>query len=233
MAQDTGAVPFGYKLGWLAVRGRTPEQVAAALGLESLRPVPWLEGLERVSEDGEGQYFLPPVLDGWTLVASEDLLSEASRDPDSPRAFADRVATLSARLGEVQAFATSRVIEYHHWMRAVDGALRRAYAYLGESGEVQLDAGAVTPEEEALRAGDPEWTPGEQDVMALAGRWSVDPSGLEGHPAGAQPGLHGWRAGAAPGREPAPPPPRRPSPEQEAADAVGSVVQGLLRKLFR
>lgn len=203
MTQDSGAVPFGYRLGWLAVKGRSPEEIAAALALRQLRAVPWREGVEAVTEDGAGQYFLTPELDGWVLVAAEDLLSEPASSATAPAELAARIAQLSRELGEVQAFATYHVIEYHHWMRASRGTLLRAYAYLGESGEVWLDEGAPTPEEQALRGGE-DWTPGEQDVMALAARWSVDPSNLEGHPAGALPGLLGLREAPA-AREPSVP----------------------------
>jgi hypothetical protein len=112
------------------------------------------------------------------------------------------LAQLSAELGcEVQYFATHRVAEAHTWSRAVGGKLLRAYRYVGEAGEVELDIGEKTSAEAELgftffdgsspeAQSDGYWErddlrlPTEEDVMNLAGRWSVNPSILESVPDG-------------------------------------------------
>jgi hypothetical protein len=96
---------------------------------------------------------------------------------------------LSAALHtEVQYFATHRVTELHRWQRAVDGALVRAFGYVGQTGEVTSWRGEPDPAER--EAGlpavlDPDTTVlvGENDVLRVAGAWSIDPSTLSGRPA--------------------------------------------------
>jgi hypothetical protein len=78
--------------------------------------------------------------------------------------------------------------------------VERAFAYLGERGEVLFDVGDRTMEEQALGVGaafdeDEPWDdddetspwPDEETVLTLAGQWSLDPRTLEsaivpGHP---------------------------------------------------
>ncbi|WBC15499.1 hypothetical protein O7600_01295 [Micromonospora sp. WMMA1998] len=100
-------------------------------------------------------------------------------------------------LRERETLDTERVPDYHLWARAVDGELLRAYCYLGERGEVPLVVGEPTAVEIDRGVGvrrrepgmehwsDDEWDrwheaiPDEFDVMAIAGRWSVDPSRID------------------------------------------------------
>ncbi|MDG4840288.1 hypothetical protein O7631_27490 [Micromonospora sp. WMMD967] len=83
---------------------------------------------------------------------------------------------------------------------ASDGVVERAFAYLGERGEVLFDVGKRTIEEHTLGVGaahdeDEPWDdddetspwPDEENVLTLAGHWSIDPRKLEnvlvpGHP---------------------------------------------------
>ncbi|MFG1890991.1 hypothetical protein ACGFIR_24380 [Micromonospora sp. NPDC049051] len=181
---ETG-VGFGYKIEWLAVRFRSAESVAASLGLGPLSPATWQDA---VAAAYAGAWLLTPPVEGWTLAASIEV-----RAPDDSR-FGPWLARLSASLGEVQYFGTHRVVEYHGWGRANGGVVDRAYAYLGERGEVLFHAGEPTPEEQALGVGfvpDDDWWdswdeddddpwPDEETVLTLAGRWSLDPRTLDG-----------------------------------------------------
>ncbi|MBQ0896207.1 hypothetical protein KBX37_24455 [Micromonospora sp. U56] len=108
----------------------------------------------------------------------------------------------------MQFFANERVPDYHVWARAVDGELPRAYCFIGERGEVPLFVGDPTADEIELGIGirgtepgwehwsDDEWTawyettPSESDVMAMAGRWSIDPSAIDDDTVTA-PGIYG------------------------------------------
>ncbi len=97
------------------------------------------------------------------------------------QAVAKVVAELSSRFSEAQGYATHRVVEYHHWIMAKHGQVVRCFAYLGESGEVLSNLDNATEAEKKLRFGaqPPEqWTPSEQDVMAVAAAWSFDPTRL-------------------------------------------------------
>jgi hypothetical protein len=99
------------------------------------------------------------------------------------------VAELSAALGtEVQFFATYRVSELHRWQRAVDGVLMRAFEYVGEAGEVTEWRGDPDDAEAAIGLptvldDEADILVSEDDVMRLAGAWSVDPTALDGRPA--------------------------------------------------
>ncbi|MFE9193521.1 hypothetical protein ACFYL6_28375 [Micromonospora sp. NPDC007208] len=192
MAPDA-ALGFGYKLDWLAIRARDATAVAAALNLSRPTPANWRDAVTAAYDD-QGQWLLTPPLDRWTLAASRDVPA-----PEGDR-FAPWLAALSQVLGEVQYFGTHRVVEYHGWGRARGGVVERAFAYLGERGEVLFDVGERTLEEQALGVGtvsdeDEPWDaddetspwPDEETVLTLAGQWSIDPRTLEsavvpGHP---------------------------------------------------
>jgi hypothetical protein len=197
-------VGFGPKQAWLAVRDGRPEPVAEALGLRDLGPVPWRSGID-LAYLTDDRLVLTPSLPGaggagWLLVTGRWLLLRADRPAD--------VAGLSARLDtEVQFFATYRVGELHRWSRAVSGELVRAFGFRGEDGEVTEWRG--DPDAAELAIGLPARPPdgedilvSEDDVLRLAGAWSVDPKGLADQPA---PGP--LRAAAAPQPEPYPPQP--------------------------
>jgi hypothetical protein len=97
-----------------------------------------------------------------------------------------RLPDWAAKLGtEVQFFATHRVTEAHSWARARPSGLERAYGYVGETGETVMDEGPRTAEELAL---DPD-IPDEEDVMALAAAWSVDPTSFEERDIGTEDGF--------------------------------------------
>jgi hypothetical protein len=171
-------VTFGYKTSWLAIDSEDTQAVVQALGLIRVERSSWAEGLYK------GTFVAPPIL-GWTLV--EGIRPEAG-DPK----FRFFLEGLSSRFSEVQYFGTHRVVGYQAWAMAVDGRVVRGYGWLGERGEVLLDVGAKTPEEEELGfrfinldTADGDWegveTPGEEDVMRIAGRWSLNPQEIDAY----------------------------------------------------
>ncbi|GIH20333.1 hypothetical protein Raf01_85050 [Rugosimonospora africana] len=194
-------VGFGYKQAWLAIRDGRPEAVTDALGLRDLGPVSWRDGIDLAYLTDDRVVLTPPLPGAgnsrWLLVTGRWLFGRGLLDPGA----AVDVTELSATLGtEVQFFATYRVGEAHRWERAVDGRLVRAFGYVGESGEVVQWRGEPDAAETAMGiAHEPDAGTetdilvSEDDVMRLAGMWSVDPSGL-----GAQPSSGPLRAAAAP-----------------------------------
>jgi len=177
-------VGFGPKQAWLAIRDGRPEAVVAALGLRDLGPVPWRNGIDLAYLTDDRLVLTPPLPGAgdatWLLVTGRWLLrADAKVD----------VAMLSATLAtEVQLFVTYRVSEIHRWERAVDGAPVRAFGYRGETGEVTTWWGDPDVTETAIGLpatpdGDTDILVGEDDVMRLAGAWSVDPTALDGRPA--------------------------------------------------
>jgi hypothetical protein len=183
---------FSYKTSWLAVRDRTPDEVADALELHDRDVLDWATGTDRAYDYG---VYVAAPLRGWTLAHGR-LQVPAGFDATEPP-FADWLRALSRSLGEVQFFANERVVDYHAWARALDGEVLRAYCFVGERGEVPLFLGDRTADEVELGIGtrsmepgwehwsDEEWTawyatkPSESNVMAMAGRWSIDPTTID------------------------------------------------------
>jgi hypothetical protein len=169
---------FGGKQAWLAVRALDAGAVIEALDLRDLGEVPWRQGLDLAHFTDDRVVVTPPLTgardERWVLVAGRLLM----QPPD--------LVTLSARLGtEVQYFATDRVTEMHRWQRAAKGELVRAFGYVGRTGEVTSWFGDPDPaERDAGLPGvlDEETTVlvSENDVLRVAGAWSVDPSTLSG-----------------------------------------------------
>ncbi len=163
---------FGYKTQWVAVRSSTAAAVAAALGLSTVRPMDYSAGCELAYQSG---VYVSDPTDGWVLAHGALTL-----DATEPH-FPDRLQQLSAALGEVQFFATNRIVEYHAWAVAREGQLVRSYCYVGESGHTPLSIGEPTTAETALNLGAGRGIPSEDDVLRIAGMWSLDPTSLS-HP---------------------------------------------------
>ncbi len=183
---------FSYKTSWLAVRNRTPGEVADALELHDREVLEWAIGTDRAYRCGV--YVAGPI-SGWTLAHGRLHMPPGFDATDPP--FPDWLKELSRHLGDVQFFATDRIGGYHAWARARDGELLRAYCFIGERGAVPLFVGDPTADEIELGVGlrgmEPGWehwsedewtawhttTPSESDVMAMAGRWSIDPRTID------------------------------------------------------
>lgn len=183
-----GPLPFGYKTVWLAVDCGTTEAAVRALRLGSVHAANWRSGLPA---GGVGWVFVSPPIGSWVLAVCRDFPSLGENDA-ALRALCERV---SEEVGECQYFATHRVVEYHAWARWIDGVLVRAYAYLGEQGRVLENFGEESEEERELgfdfvdrteeldaeieSPEDAPQTPGEEDVLELAGAWGVSPRDLQ------------------------------------------------------
>jgi hypothetical protein len=155
--------------------------VVSALGLKDVRAATW----DIDPYHPRGVFVSPSVL-GWTFVLGLDI------EPHNPE-FRPFLEDLSRRFGEVQYFATQRVVDLQAWAKATNGRVTRAYRWLGESGEVFPDIGDLTPEEQELgfsrfinsRTLGGDWEeadfPDEEDVMRIAGKWSVNPQELDAY----------------------------------------------------
>jgi hypothetical protein len=192
-------VSFGYKIGWLTIRSTDPNAVMRALSLADPAEATWRAGIDAAYGDAyrivlsRSRVFVSPPVNGWIFVVGQWTMG----DGDDPGSIEQLITRLSKEFGEAQAFATYRVIEYHHWMRAKSGDLERSFAYLGESGQVLRDEGEPTsaeldigwqrwPEDDEFpyEPGDSStseearWRPNEEDVMTIAGHWSINPQTL-------------------------------------------------------
>ena len=174
---DSQPASFGPKTGWIAVRGVPAAAAVAALGLRDVRPASWDDGIEGAYQEG---VFVGPPVDGWVLAAGSGILTNQV-DP----------AELSQRPGsQVQLFRTHRVTECHEWYLADGGELIRAVRHLGETGEFQ-QSGNPTDAERSLPLDGPDVIISEDDVFAIAGAWSLDPTTLHDHHSEPGPGIGG------------------------------------------
>ncbi|GAA2853058.1 hypothetical protein Acy02nite_51000 [Actinoplanes cyaneus] len=158
---------FGIKKTWLAIRGSTVEQVAAAIGVTGGREAGWDEGVEAAAGD---RVFVSPPAGGWIFVVNAGCRFDGSS-----------VASLSGLLGtEVQYFGNHRVSDYAEWALAVDERLLR-HVYCSETSESCEETGTPTPVEIELgfSATEPggKWAD-QDDVMRVAADWSIDPNAL-------------------------------------------------------
>ncbi len=178
---------FGRRCQWLALKGADTQSVAAALKLRSVTPANWATGIKAAYAD---KIFVSPPLGQWVLAIGVTL-------PDAGDAhhideITPLLLALSKMFEEVQYFGSHRVIEYYGWAKARQGKILRAYAYLGEAGTTLWNRGNKTPAEvelgfnffdEASPAAEDVnyWQrtdlrfPDEEDVLAIAQKWSVDP----------------------------------------------------------
>ncbi len=174
---------FGIKTGWIAVRDRSPEEVADALGLAERVPMEWTPGTVRAYDEG---VFVAAPVKPWTLAHGSGLHDfDTSKDD-----FVAWLAGLSGVLGEVQHFANHRVVDYCAWSMARDGLVLRHYSkweegspmFLGAQtrGEIELREEARELDTESKKWSNPDgsWAPDDYDVLDLAAKWSVNPASV-------------------------------------------------------
>ncbi len=152
--------------------------VQAALHLGRPTACSWEEGLAEARED---KLFISPSISGWVLVVGPGL-PEPAEDVDLCYRF---LSDLSRKLGHVQFFSTSRVVNYHCWAMLEKGRVFRAYAWAGETlwnqgpvtaaeRELKLVCFGYAAEQNAFAIRDAV-TVNSDSVNQLAARWSVDP----------------------------------------------------------
>lgn len=182
---------FGFKNTWWALPCADTEAVVDAIRLQEPQPANWQTGIDQAYENN---VFVTPAVDGWTLITGCQLppMGQHARDE-----LIEPLIHLSALFGTALVFSTHRVVEYHVWAKAEDGALVRAYGYVGEPGRTFWDEGPLTSEEEVLgftffdercpeAQNDLYWEredlryPDEMCVMDIAREWSVSPYDFEG-----------------------------------------------------
>ena len=169
---------------WLAIKSRNLLAVQAALALHNPKPCPFLRGLS-----GEEKLFIAPPVNGWILVTGSGL-PEPNEDVDACFRF---VVELSRKLGKVQFFSYSRVLQHHAWVQADGGHVVRAYAWAGKTlwkqgfrTQAEKDLGLrcfdyLEPSQRPL-FGQPDCIAANlEKVPLLAARWSLDPARIDEH----------------------------------------------------
>ncbi|MBU6401878.1 MAG: hypothetical protein KGS61_16300 [Verrucomicrobia bacterium] len=190
--------PFDQPCRWVAVKTANPMAVQAALALNNPTPCGWSDILAKLDEP---RLFLSPPVAGWTLVMGQALPDPAG-DVDDCFHF---VRQLSRKLGLVQFFALNRVLGHHAWVQALDGRIIRAYAWAGETlwnqgrmsaAEIELGLRCCAYGEAVVRPGigTRDWEAvNTENVMALAARWSIDPTTIDDLSLRGLPGIAGDR----------------------------------------
>lgn len=168
---------FGHGITWLAARSDAPERVAEGAGVRDLRRAPWGQGVAAAyaASGEEPSCLVTPPIDGWVLVASTRL--PHLRGEGELQALLERTSAW-ARGAEVQAFASLTMADYQAWARARDGRLERSFYWFGAEDQAR-EHGDRTPDEAELRvpADDASKTTPDH-VLAVAARWSLDPTAL-------------------------------------------------------
>ncbi len=188
-------IAFGYKISWLVVQGFTTEEVAKILAESDSRyantdfvPCNWASGMARIHATFlNREVFISPPLQGWVFVVNWQPNDETEPDLNGV------LEALSAK-GRAGFFANHRVASYASWALAENGKLFRhlseadfvTYADVGPVSEFER-ADMITSMElagaEISEADEDEYydrLPDESDVIEVAGKFSLDPTQLEG-----------------------------------------------------
>ncbi len=167
---------------WLAIKTRNLLAVQSVLGLHNVKSCSWLEGMA-----SDESLFIAPPVNGWILVMGCGL-PDPSDDVDACFRF---VREVSRKLGHVQFFSASRILQHHAWVKADGGRVLRAFAWAGKT---LWHQGTITSAEKELKLKTPDYEEspervafGQSDAIAaniekvplLAARWSLDPARIE------------------------------------------------------
>ncbi len=174
--------PFGFKTSWLCIKSNSPEEVISKLRLMNAVPANWENGLGGAEN---GSFFVSPAVHGWVIVVGFPTFGWSEEEYELPA-----LLDIAQHFSEVQAFASHRVVDLCAWAKFRDGKTVRAYYWLGEAGEVLVNEGECTPEEQQLgfdnfvSSADDDWEekelPDEMSVCEIAAAWGVDPMFSEG-----------------------------------------------------
>lgn len=179
-------IDFGYNCVWFAVKSDNPTKVADAMKINNPKPSGWKAGIDQAYKDS---VFIAPSIGSWVLACGLGLpIGDDLERIDKVKTLLN---ALSSEFGQAQYFCTNRITEYHCWIKAERGQIKRVYCFSGEIGENLCVEGNPTPFEKKLNlvntfseaAKDEHYVeneslvwPDEDLVMEIAGKWSIDPS---------------------------------------------------------
>jgi hypothetical protein len=181
---------FGYKLTWLAVQHADPFELLHAVNIHQneVFTANWTGGLDKVYR--WNATFITPAVEDWTFVINPFLKELPEEETLS------FLRQLSVQFGEIQFYGNHRVASYGAWGRFVKGQAVRLFS---TGSRIELNEGPLTKIEEQIIAkgkqafaednpDDSEELPGtfflgdEDDVMAMASLWSINPQQLDYQP---------------------------------------------------
>lgn len=170
---------------WFAIRAQDAREVARVLGLRTVQPVAFEDGMQRARTG----MFVAPCGKDFVMALGFD----AWQRGDLSQVEA-ALLRLSKAHGEAFWFVVDEERDCVGWAVARRGQLSRAYCFHGSDEEVLWDVGELTPAEREfgffvedprdLTDDEHKWWPLPRDVRALASRWCIEPSRLAqpGHP---------------------------------------------------
>lgn len=177
---------FGDNMAWYAVRNANAQQISAALQLTSLTKTSWDDGIKAIYEDCDtnddahtwSRVFITPPVNNWILVAGWWAMSHLEHI--GLQQMETLCKSLSVNFDEVQNIGVNSKVDYYQWVLAKKGVLVRSFEYL--QSEVMPNLyGSPTDAEIALgwpADAQETWRPTLPEVLALAGRWSINPMEL-------------------------------------------------------
>ena len=181
-------IDFGYKIVWIAVKTDEKSKLLKILKLKNSKPSNWKSGIENAYENS---VFITPQIGEWTLAVGMGLPFGDSQE--SIEKLEKVLNKLSSEFGEAQFFGTHRIVEYHNWMKSVNGKMEIVYSYVGESMEnIKVYGKPTEPEsklnlfnslseeaksDEYYNREDLDYAD-EELVMKIAENWSINPTKL-------------------------------------------------------
>ncbi len=181
-------VDFGYKIVWIAVKTNNKQRLSEILNFKNTKPSNWKSGIENAYENS---VYITPQIGEWTLAVGMKLISGDTKE--NIEELEILLNKLSLEFGEAQFFGNHRVVEYHNWMKSINGKTERIYAYIGERGENIKVIGNPSEIEKDLNLfnsfskeaeNENYWDredlifADEELVMKIAENWSVNPTKL-------------------------------------------------------
>ena len=146
LTEKENPIDFGYKIVWIAIKTNNKSKLSKILGLKNPKPANWKSGIENAYES---RIYITPQIGEWTLAVGMGLpLGDSIESIEKLELLLNK---FSSEFGEAHFFGTHRVVEYHNWMKSVNGKMERIYSYVGESGENIKVFGQLTDSEKGLK----------------------------------------------------------------------------------
>ena len=174
---------FGYKIVWFAIKGAEIDTILSCCPeLRYVREAGWKDAMEEITEKWT-KVMLSGPYDDWVFLIGSGLwdLSQV-----------DEIVKVMGRIGEraqeVCYFASHRVSEAYAFARVVQGKMIRLYSYadgqlfgcIGERSDVEKKLSLTFAEREEDLFEEGFDFIDEEDVLRIAGEWSMYPEALLG-----------------------------------------------------
>lgn len=174
---------FGYKSWWIAIKSENNLEIA-----DFIKQLEETSNQKLIFKYPNWTISITSQKNGWIFVIGELPTGDNNESLEKLKILLEKI---SDRFGEVQFFASHRIVEYHCWARAINGKILRIYSFLGESGEniaingepfgVERNYNLVnTFSEESKQEGYYDRLdltfPDESLVMTIAENWSINPT---------------------------------------------------------